>query len=176
MIATPDFMNILYEILLTLEWCLSGLQSYTYVFWVIQRITRFSSGMGIGLVEKWWGCSRNSSMIAIQGFINLAYELILTLYWYPICLLTYTYVFWVKTTTKRLMFLLNGDWLGRKWQGWSRNAFLVPVTDLMKLFNEIWFTSEYITTIYNHPYMYFGPTQPHNYSISLPIWDLLGRK
>ena len=34
-------------------------------------------------------------------------------------------------------FLKNGDWLGRKWQGWSINQCMIPLPVFVKLYYEL---------------------------------------
>ena len=56
------------------------------------------------LERKWWGWSRNTTMIPILGFMNLDNKIILNLNWYSISLQPYTHVFWVRTATKLVDF------------------------------------------------------------------------
>ena len=54
--------------------------------------------------RKWWGWSRNQSMIPIPVFMNLSYELILKFKGYSNSLKPYTHVFWARTATTFVIF------------------------------------------------------------------------
>ena len=51
-----------------------------------------------------------------------------------------------QTSHKMLVFLQNWDWLGRKWQGWTRNLSLIVSPVFMYLSDEV------IMTFYWYPY------------------------
>ena len=64
-------------------------------------------------------------MISKPVVVNLSYELILKFKVCSTSLQAYTHAFLPDHPQKLSDCLKNGDWLGRKWRGWSRNQSMI---------------------------------------------------
>ena len=82
-------------------------------------------------------------MIAIPGFMNLEYELLLTLKWYNSVYNHTNMSLGSKQPQKYSVFLQNEDWLGRFLQGWSKHLSMIPIPGFVYLSNELILTLYY---------------------------------
>ena len=83
-------------------------------------------GNRTNFVAGWQGWSRYASMIPNWVVVSPSYEIMLKFRWCSASFWSHTHVFWPDQPQNWSDFLKNGDWLGRKWRGWSRYSSVIP--------------------------------------------------